>query len=295
MENPKTYSWIYLVVIFIVFVVVIFGGITVYNKTTENWKVLTMDDEGDLVYATVPNFTDVTDDSDKLQLNGKLEVTDEVEAGKLEVTGEVEADRLSIGTGASNFNGATTFTKKLFVRDGLENTNTSKTFKWGGVTIQNDVLNSPTVNTDTFTSDKITVGDDIVISNEEFQVNGSGMGSEGKSGVASFYPPNGLLANLRIVIVYKRTRDRGWDGEQEWTLSQRPFIGSEDWYTLYSGKFEMPSVSNQSHTTAIVTSTITMPSLWYLGTRGLKLITKSANDTTEIQQATMKYTKVFTY
>lgn len=136
MENPETYSWIYLVVIFIVVVVVIVGGITVYNKTTENWRVLTVDDEGDLVYATVPNFTDVTDDSDKLQLNGKLEVT-----------GEVEANQLSIGTGASNFNGATTFTKQLFVRDGLENTNESKTFKWGGVTIQNDVLNSPTVTT----------------------------------------------------------------------------------------------------------------------------------------------------
>jgi hypothetical protein len=160
-----------------------------------------MDDEGDLVYATVPNFTDVTDDSDKLQLNGKLEVTD-----------EVEANQLSIGTGASNFNGQTTFMKKLFVRDGLENTDKSKTFKWGGVTIQNDVLNSPTVTT----TGSITAGGSITATNKNITASGTGQLIAGnKICINTTCITEDLLKTLNFTCVFPISDLRTSSGRRE--------------------------------------------------------------------------------
>jgi hypothetical protein len=134
MENPETYYWIYLT-IFIVFVVVIVGGITVYNKTTEKWKVLTMDDEGDLVYATVPGITEAPLDPKLLELDGNLGVTSKIHANQLEIDD------------TSNFKGKTTFKGELHVENDLENTNTEKRFTWGDVEIYDGVLNSPKVKT----------------------------------------------------------------------------------------------------------------------------------------------------
>jgi hypothetical protein len=122
MENPETYYWIYLT-IFIVFVVVIVGGITVYNKTTEKWKVLTMDDEGDLVYATVPGITEAPLDPKLLELDGNLGVTSKIHANQLEIDD------------TSNFKGKTTFKGELHVENDLENTNTETKFTWGDVQI----------------------------------------------------------------------------------------------------------------------------------------------------------------
>jgi hypothetical protein len=141
MKTMKTYSWVYLV-IFIVYVVVIVGGITVYNKITENftnettdkkeWKVLTMSEEGDLVYATVPSITEVTIDPKQLQLDGNLQVTDKIHANKLEIDD------------TSNFNKKTTFKGELHVENDLENLHSENKFTWGDVEIHDGNIKTGT-------------------------------------------------------------------------------------------------------------------------------------------------------